>query len=239
MGPGRADLPGGRAGIVSGTEVLAIVLWRDRWFTISACRERGSPARCRRCRRTVAPDAPESTLREILVVRALCARALAVVGGVARARARARALNGQVRQRRLVGDGAPGAVEALQRGEDFVAPHGMAAGLGVELAARRPQDVTDRERDERVALKVLPPGIAADRTAYARFMREAQTAGQLHHQNVVSVHAAGFDENTPYYAMEYVEGETLRQIATKIGGAEPGAETIFASLRNSNPPKTT
>ena len=55
--------------------------------------------------------------------------------------------------------------------------------------------------DRVVALKVLPPGVAADDKAFQRFMREAKTAGKLDHQNIVSVHAAGFDENTPYYAM--------------------------------------
>ncbi len=44
--------------------------------------------------------------------------------------------------------------------------------------------------DRQVALKVLPAGIAADNRAFMRFMREAKTAAQLNHQNVVSVYAS-------------------------------------------------
>ena len=62
-------------------------------------------------------------------------------------------------------------------------------------------DAWQHSMNRRVALKVLPGGITADRRACARFMREAQTAGQLNHPNVVSVHAMGVDEQTPYYAM--------------------------------------
>ena len=62
-------------------------------------------------------------------------------------------------------------------------------------------DAWQNSMNRQVALKVLPAGVAADRRASARFMREAQAAGQLNHQNIVSVHALGIDDNTPYYAM--------------------------------------
>ncbi len=39
--------------------------------------------------------------------------------------------------------------------------------------------------ERQVALKVLPAGIAVDNKSFVRFMREAKTAAQLHHQNVV------------------------------------------------------
>ncbi len=63
-------------------------------------------------------------------------------------------------------------------------------------------DAWQNSMDRRVALKVLPAGVAVDRQACARFMREAQTAGQLSHPTVVAVHAMGVDEKIPYYAME-------------------------------------
>jgi hypothetical protein len=78
-----------------------------------------------------------------------------------------------------------------------------------------------------VALKILPAGLAADRKAAARFMREAQAAGQLSHPNVVGVHAMGVYENTPYYTMEMVNGDTLAQILVKLQNAEPKSETPF------------
>ena len=81
--------------------------------------------------------------------------------------------------------------------------------------------------DRVVALKVLPPGVAADNKAFARFMREAKTAGQLHHPNVVGVYSTGVKEGTPWYSMEFVEGETLAQILGKIKAVEPEAKTVF------------
>jgi serine/threonine protein kinase/Tfp pilus assembly protein PilF len=81
--------------------------------------------------------------------------------------------------------------------------------------------------DRRVALKVLPAGIAADDKAFNRFMREARAAGKLNHPNVVAVHAMGQHENTPYFAMEFVEGETLAQVLAKIKEAKPDEETGF------------
>ena len=83
--------------------------------------------------------------------------------------------------------------------------------------------------DRQVALKVLPPGIAADTRAFTRFMREAKTAAQLSHPNVVGVHSVGLEKDTPYYAMEYVEGETLAQLLARIKGTEPAAATPFGA----------
>ncbi len=88
--------------------------------------------------------------------------------------------------------------------------------------------------DRVVALKVLPAGIAADTRACIRFMREAQAAGKLHHQNVVGVHSTGVNEGTPWYSMEYVEGETLAQILSKFKEADP--ERRFAGRRDGEPP---
>lgn len=61
----------------------------------------------------------------------------------------------------------------------------------------------------RVALKVIPAGLAADAKAVARFIREAQVSAQLDHPNVVTVFEMGVDQHVPYYAMEFVEGQTL------------------------------
>ena len=81
--------------------------------------------------------------------------------------------------------------------------------------------------DRVVALKVLPVGIAADTKACTRFMREAQTAGKLNHPNVVGVYSTGVKEGTPWYSMEYVEGETLAQIFSKLKGTDAETETPF------------
>ena len=88
-------------------------------------------------------------------------------------------------------------------------------------------DAWQNSMERQVALKVLPPGVAADNKAFHRFMREAKTAGQLNHQNVVAVYSTGVEEGTPWYSMEFVEGETLAQIIQKIKEVEPESETIF------------
>jgi serine/threonine protein kinase/predicted Zn-dependent protease len=81
--------------------------------------------------------------------------------------------------------------------------------------------------DRRVALKVLPTGMAADTKTVVRFVREARAAGKLHHPHVVSVYGMGVEADTPYYAMEYVEGQTLAQLLKGLKDAEPDAATAF------------
>ncbi|MBN1419389.1 MAG: serine/threonine protein kinase [Planctomycetes bacterium] len=73
-------------------------------------------------------------------------------------------------------------------------------------------DAWENSMERRVALKVLPSSIAADTRTVARFIREAQVAGKLSHPNVVPVFAMGVKAQVPYYAMEFVEGETLARI---------------------------
>jgi tetratricopeptide (TPR) repeat protein len=94
-------------------------------------------------------------------------------------------------------------------------------GMGVVYEA------WENSMDRRVALKVLPTGIAADDKAVARFVREARLAGKLNHPNVVGVYGMGVKEQTPYYAMEFVEGETLAQVLAKLKAADPEEETLF------------
>ena len=69
-----------------------------------------------------------------------------------------------------------------------------------------------------VALKVLPPGIAGDPIAVARFKREIAALGRCDHPNVVKVLTAGQEGDRHYYAMEYVEGSDLSQIYGVLSG---------------------
>lgn len=67
-----------------------------------------------------------------------------------------------------------------------------------------------------VALKMLRVDHAADATFQARFRREAQSAASLNHHNIVAVYDTGEDlldgHRVPYIVMEYVEGQTLREM---------------------------
>ena len=96
-------------------------------------------------------------------------------------------------------------------------------GMGVVYEAHQ------ESMNRRVALKILPAGVAADRTAFLRFLREAQTAGKLHHPAIVGVHSLGVESDTPYYAMEHIEGESLAEmVARRRKGESPVRASLFA-----------
>jgi formylglycine-generating enzyme required for sulfatase activity/dienelactone hydrolase len=61
-----------------------------------------------------------------------------------------------------------------------------------------------------VALKFLPPHLMDSPELRQRFLIEAQAAAALSHPNICVIHEVGETEERPYIAMEYVEGETLR-----------------------------
>src|SRR5215208_2078611 len=62
-----------------------------------------------------------------------------------------------------------------------------------------------------VALKVLPPEYVSQEDRRRRFFQEARAASALNHPHILTVYEVGEDDGRPYIAMEYVEGETLRQ----------------------------
>ena len=69
----------------------------------------------------------------------------------------------------------------------------------------------DAKLDRPVALKVLSPEWAADRSRLRRFHHEARSASSLNHPHIVVVHDFGELEGRPYIVTEFIEGETLRQ----------------------------
>src|SRR5215207_10037023 len=62
-----------------------------------------------------------------------------------------------------------------------------------------------------VALKLLPPEYVSQQDRRRRFFQEARAASALNHPHILTVYEVGEDEGRPYIAMEYIEGETLRQ----------------------------
>jgi TolB-like protein/predicted Ser/Thr protein kinase len=66
-----------------------------------------------------------------------------------------------------------------------------------------------------VALKFLPPHLADSPELKERFFIEAQAAAALSHPNICVIHEIGESEGRPFIAMEYVEGETLRDRVRK------------------------
>jgi serine/threonine-protein kinase len=61
-----------------------------------------------------------------------------------------------------------------------------------------------------VAVKVLTPAASEDPEAKARFLREAQMAGGIAHENIMSVYDFGEDQGRPFMVMEFLRGEDLR-----------------------------
>jgi DNA helicase-2/ATP-dependent DNA helicase PcrA len=69
----------------------------------------------------------------------------------------------------------------------------------------------DKKLHRVVALKLLPPEYVSQQDRRRRFFQEARAASALNHPHILTVYEVGEDDGKPYIAMEYVEGETLRQ----------------------------
>ena len=95
------------------------------------------------------------------------------------------------------------AFRAALRGQYDIQRELGRGGMGIVLLAR------DERLDRAVALKVLPPHLAEDGDTRERFLREARMAAQLSHPNIVPVYRADEIGGCAFFAMGYVDGETL------------------------------
>jgi serine/threonine protein kinase len=86
----------------------------------------------------------------------------------------------------------------------IVAPIG-AGGMGAVYKAY------DNKLQRTVALKLLPSEYVSQQDRRRRFFQEARAASALSHPHILTIYEVGEDNGTPYIAMEYVEGQTLRQ----------------------------
>ena len=92
-----------------------------------------------------------------------------------------------------------------------------------------------------VALKVLPSSALLNPTYLARFRREAQAAGRLHHTNIVPVFGVGECGGVHYYAMQFIQGEGLDKVLADVrrlrqppgaGEAPPPEGSVAHTLLN-------
>ena len=93
----------------------------------------------------------------------------------------------------------------------FVASGGMAS------VYRAQDQVLERE----VALKVIHPHLATDRTFIEKFRREAKMAASLSHPNLVNVFDQGTDNQITFLVMEFVPGINLRDALNDFGSLTP------------------
>lgn len=80
---------------------------------------------------------------------------------------------------------------------------------------------TDRRLDRVVALKVMHPELARHEEFVSRFIREAKTAARLTHPNIVAVFDQSADGGHVYLVMEFVDGQTLRELLSDRGRLTP------------------
>jgi serine/threonine protein kinase len=105
---------------------------------------------------------------------------------------------------------------AAQYDVERVLGHG---GMGMVVLGR------DRALDRAVAIKVISPDIDVTPRHRQRFLQEARIVAKLRHPNIVAVYAVGEADGLLYFVMEYVPGESLRDLLTRdrcctIGRAE-------------------
>ena len=69
----------------------------------------------------------------------------------------------------------------------------------------------DTQLHRRVAVKILPADLASKQDRMRRFKQEATAAAALNHPNIAHIYEIGESNNINFIAMEFVDGQTLRQ----------------------------
>ncbi|WP_165226375.1 serine/threonine-protein kinase [Aquisphaera insulae] len=99
-------------------------------------------------------------------------------------------------------------------------------GMGVVYEA---EQVSLRRR---VALKILPFASTFDPRQLQRFRNEALAAAQLHHTAIVPVYAVGMESGVHYYAMQYIDGQSLSELIEGLRRAGPAGVSEQSGTRD-------
>jgi tRNA A-37 threonylcarbamoyl transferase component Bud32 len=112
-------------------------------------------------------------------------------------------------------------VSPFEAGPDFSGRFQVLDRIG-EGAMGVVYKVFDPALNKVFAIKVLKSFLAADKQALKRFEREAEAAISLNHHGLVSIYEHGVTaDGTPFLLMDYIDGENLAQIISRIGRLEP------------------
>jgi len=91
-------------------------------------------------------------------------------------------------------------------------------------------EATHESLGRRVALKVLPPSLSVTETVIRRFLREAQSVARLSHENIVQIHEIGDQAGVFFYAMQFVEGQSLDRMLRERAFTPRECATICAAV---------
>jgi tRNA A-37 threonylcarbamoyl transferase component Bud32/tetratricopeptide (TPR) repeat protein len=94
-----------------------------------------------------------------------------------------------------------------------------AGGMGEVFKAR------DTRLQRIAALKILPPQVQTDRESRERFFQEARAAASLNHPNICTIYDADEADGQAFIAMEYIDGETLRDFLSSTPIDAPARTT--------------
>src|SRR6185295_16614566 len=81
-----------------------------------------------------------------------------------------------------------------------------AGGMGEVYLAQ------DKQLDRSVALKILQPDLVSNQDRMRRCVQEAKAAAILNHPHIAHIYEIGFAEDINFIAMEFIEGQTLRDL---------------------------
>jgi hypothetical protein len=88
-------------------------------------------------------------------------------------------------------------------------------GMGIVYCAR------DKRLKREIAVKVLPPELSFRADIRQRFLREAETAAQLNHPNIVPIYTVEEKDNLVYFVMAYIKGDNLGVRLQQTGPMPP------------------
>jgi serine/threonine protein kinase/Tfp pilus assembly protein PilF len=111
--------------------------------------------------------------------------------------------------------------EELTTGSTFAGRYQIIEELG-RGGMGRVYKAVDTEINEKIALKLIKPEIAADKKTIERFRNELKFARKIRHKNVCQMYDLSKEEGNYYITMEFVPGDDLKSLIRRMGRLSPG-----------------